>query len=536
MSPTTPIAPDEDPPEEAPDPDARAEVPPEPDADALQEEPSGPGAPDRSRFWRNPVRGVVRGVQFLDTRAAAARLFGPVRRSVPKAVLLFIACLGAGAAVAWLPTHDGLTAAGTRALFILVAATCLWVTEAIPAFAVGLLVIAANIILLGQPTADPLAGPGWERFVAPWGSPLLWLFFGGFVLAAGAARTGLDRRSARWILARFGEQPKRLLAGVMAIAFLGSMFMSNTATTAMMVGLLAPLLARLAPAAGEPADPLAKALVLGAAFAANIGGMTTLIGSPPNAIAAAALIGLHEVSFAEWMAISLPVGLLLAVGVWALLARRYRSRHARVDLTALLGGDGAPGVPRWKAKVAAVTVIGTIVMWLTTSLHGVPTAAIAVMPIAIFTVTGILEEGDIRGLSWDVLLLIAGGMSLGIAVSETGLAEWLVAALPVEAVGALGAALILAYVTTLMSNVMSNTAAANILVPIAVTIGGAAAPSVVIPVALAASAAMCLPISTPPNAIAYGTGAIATRDLVVNGLLVTLVAPGIAVLWVWLVT
>jgi sodium-dependent dicarboxylate transporter 2/3/5 len=209
-------------------------------------------------------------------------IFGALGIESPKRILIFIACgLVSLAVVLLLRRSPDLTPAARRALFILVFAGALWVTEAIPAYAVGILVIGLQIALLGRPGGVfAETARDWEQFVVVIGHPLVWLFFGGFVLAAGMARTGLDRQLASWVLTRFGDRPPALLLGIMAITFTLSMFMSNTATTAMILAMIAPLVASL-----DEDDPFVPGLLLGVAVAANLGGMGSLIGTPPNAIA-----------------------------------------------------------------------------------------------------------------------------------------------------------------------------------------------------------------------------------------------------------
>lgn len=493
------------------------------------------------RAWIVRAREQAR---HLDTREAASSLLHHARTPVWRAILKLVACVGFALGLAYGPQHQGLSAAGHHALFILLLASALWVSEAIATFAVGLTIIALNVALLGNPRGPFAPGntTAWVRFVAPWGDPLIWLFLGGFVLAAAASKVGLDRRCARWVLGRAGGSMRRLLAAVMGMTFVLSMFMSNTATAAMMLAMLAPLLR----AERERAAPLA----LGVAIAANLGGMGTIIGTPPNAIAAGALGAGQSVSFARWVMLGAPPALLLATLMWAFLCWRYPTR-APLDAEALAraldgdpaeeedeGDDGAPHqpTPAWHAPLVLLVLLITITAWLTSSLHGIPTPVVAIMPIALLTSARVLDAHDMRGLSWDVLLLLAGGLSLGVAVSETGVAAWLVEALPIEALGGLGVAVALAYLTGFLSNIMSNTAAANILIPITLAAVGTSSAHVVVAVALAASSAMCLPVSTPPNAIAYGTGALTTRDLLVAGLLLGALAPGLCLGWIVLVS
>lgn len=479
--------------------------------------------------WPKELRGSFEHSYLLDTRHAAATLLGPIKRSVPTALFKVIIGVALAALIAFVPEHAGLSEGGHRTLFTLILASWLWLTEAIPSFAVGLLVIALNVALLGSPQGVWAAGDvdAWVEFVAPWGSPLLWLFFGGFVLSAAASKTGLDRRFAGLVLTRFGDQPNAILAGVMLITFITSMFMSNTATAAMMLAMLAPLLHRYRE------DGFTRALVLGTAMAANIGGMGTIIGTPPNAIAAGALMATKPIGFAEWMLVGLPPAMLLGVLGWIYLIKAHPSSLSRVQLNFEVAEDdeSTDEIVPWQRNVAMLTILGTIIMWLTSSLHGIPNAVVAVMPIAILTVTGILDERDVRGLSWDVLLLLAGGLSLGVAVAKTGVADWLVSQLPISGLALLPLGIALAYLTSLLSNVMSNTATANILIPLAIALGQGQAAALVVPLALAASSAMCMPISTPPNAIAFETGLITTRQLMKAGLVVGLLSPILVVLW-----
>ena len=180
---------------------------------------------------------------------------------------------------------------------------------------------------------------------------------------------------------------------------------------------------------------------------------------------------------------------------------------------------------RWQLIVVSGTLMATIGLWLTSSWHGLPTAAVSFLPIVMLTSTGVLSAKDVRGLNYDVLFLMAGGLALGNVVTSTGLSDWIVGKLQVEFLSPLGLALVMAYLTVLLSNFMSNTAAANILIPLAVTMAAGFETSVAIAVALGASSAMCLPVATPPNAMVFATGRLRTWDLVRVGLVVGLVAP-----------
>ncbi len=419
--------------------------------------------------------------------------------------------------------------AARHAFFILLAGAGLWVSEAIPSYATALLLISLEIGLLGRPGGSFAEGINdWEIFVRPFGSPVIWLFFGGFVLAKGASRTGIDRRMASALLGRYGRRPTSALMILMGVAFVFSMFISNTAATATMIAVIAPLIATM-----DRDEPFAKAFLIGVPFAANLGGMGTLIGSPPNAIAAGALASTQPVDFTRWMMLGLPPALVLVGVIFVYLRIRYRPRMAKLDLRALEDGlDADDGAPDWHRPLVVVVFLLTVALWMTGALHGMPSTVVSFLPITAFTVFGVLRSAEIRELPWEVLLLLAGGLSLGVAVTKTGLAGWLVTELQLDTLGPLAIVMVLAFLTCSLSNVMSNTAAANILVPIGLAISHGS-PDLVVPIALAASAAMMLPVSTPPNAIAYSTGKIEGKDFIVGGAIVGVLGPLIATLWSW---
>jgi sodium-dependent dicarboxylate transporter 2/3/5 len=444
----------------------------------------------------------------------------------------FFLCLGIAFVTAWLAeAQAGLAPAPARMLFILVLAALLWLFEAIPAYAVGILVIALQILLLGDPERGIYAEQpdDWETFVVVLGNPLIWLFFGGFVLSSAVAKTGLDRALARRLLDVFGSSPPRLLFGVMACAMALSMIMSNTATTTMLLAVVVPVVAGFG-----TGNPYARGLLLGVPFAANLGGMGTIIGSPPNAIAAGALVYVPEaeVSFLGWMAYGLPPAIILFLIAWLYL--RYRYPDSDDEFASAMESERRPAEyrgPIWERRVTTGTLLATVILWMSGQWTGIPTAVVSFLPITVFTATGILKEADVRKIPWEILLLLAGGLALGNGVRDTGLADWLVDGIPLEGLGQFGAVLVLCYATVILSNLMSNTAAANVLVPIATALAVGFETLAVVPLALCASCAMCLPISTPPNAIAYGTGRLETSDFLTGGLLIGGVAPLVTVAW-----
>lgn len=470
------------------------------------------------------------------SRNEARRLLGLFEFSHVRAITTTALCLVLATVVAFVPEYTGLSEAGHRAMFVLIFCAGLWVTEAIPAFATSLLAIGCLIALLGRPDGVYATGPkDWEQFIRPWGSPLIWLFFGGFCLATSAEKTGLDRWLAARALGLFGQRPAMLLMGVMLVTAVLSMFVSNTATATLVLAMMTPLFA-----SRPKNDAVSKSLALGVAFAANLGGMGTVIGTPPNAIAAGLLVGSSTVNFAEWMLLAVPPAMVLLAIAWAYLVVSQLGRIAFQQQDELLfhAGSAADPTPRLKQIVVVGTFVVTVGLWITSPLHGLPTTLVSLVPIVVLTTTGILTGDDIRGLPWDILLLITGGLALGVAMDKTGLAAWAVGQLPIEGLSPLALAIGFGYATVIMSNLMSNTATANLVLPIAIAVLGAMKATggdtrMAVPIALAASTAMCLPISTPPNAIVYGGGHLKVTDLLSGGLLIGLISPPLVACWAW---
>lgn len=443
--------------------------------------------------------------------------------------------------IAYLPTYQGLGDEGRTTFFILLFAAGLWLSEAIPAFAVSFLIIALEIVLLGL---LPEEGNDWEKFLSPWASPLVFLFLAGFIMARAAAKTRLDIWMAKRVLFLVGNRPENIMTGMILVTFTLSMFISNTATAALIVSVLFPILATM-----HPDNPYKKGLLLAVTMAANIGGMGTIIGTPPNAIAAG-LLGADAPSFVGWMALALPPAVLLVVTLRFFLLRRYPSSEARIDLGALHGVDhtddtsgadaAAARVPSWKKSAVVLTFAVTVLIWLTGPLHSIPTTVVSFLPIVVFTMLGILDAEDIRSLNWDVIILIVGGLSLGSAVSGSGLADWIAALFAALTLPLLLLVPLFAYLVVALSNFMSNTAAANILLPlvsaVAVVLGESTPVLAVVTVALSASLAMCLPVSTPPNAIVFASGLLKSRDFWLMGMLAGVFGPLLILGWIYFVS
>lgn len=409
--------------------------------------------------------------------------------------------------------------------FITVLAIGLWVTEALPPFAVGIFIIA--MMLVGFSTDyvfEKSASP--ELFLDTWTSNVIWLLLGGFFLAEGMSMVELDRQLFRFTVKKFGSKPERLLLGLMMMTALASMVMSNTATTAMMVSSIIPLVHLLG-----KASPYSKALLTAIPASASVGGIGTIIGSTPNAIAVGALQekGI-SLTFIEWMAVGFPTGLFLVWLFWKFLCKRYDFSEVVLDLGKLPKRDGK--VDPAKRYAVIFTLLITVGMWLTEPFHGIPVAATSAIPIVLLTMTQVIHADQVRTLPWDTLMLVAGGLALGIGLVDVGLADIVmerVNSLPIHIVGVV---IIFCIIAVLVSNVMSNTAAAAILVPLGASLPGSYGIAVPVMVAISCSCALLLPVSTPSNAISYSTGLVDQKDFRLGGLFFIFLGPVLAFLTV----
>ncbi len=445
--------------------------------------------------------------------------------------------------VAFIPDY-GIDKNMTYTLFILLFAAGLWVSEAIPAFAVSLLVIALEMVLLGFNNFDFASGSKeWQVYLQPWSSPLIFLFLAGFIMAAAASKTKLDVWLAKKVLFFVGGRPHNIVSGLIAITYVLSMFVSNTATAAMMMTILLPLLTHI-----KESNPFQKAVLLSVVIGANLGGMATIIGTPPNAIAVG-ILGENAPSFIGWMALSLPPSILVVLILRFVILKVYPSSEPFIDLKSIKEVEHfddstkqfskIPTVPSWKKNVTVIIFSMTILLWLTGPLHHIPTTVVSLLPIIGFTLFGILDADDICKIRWDVIILIIGGLSLGLAVSKTGLDMWLANLISTDGMSILWIMFIFSYLVVVISNFMSNTAATNIMLPIiiaiAATISQEASYLAVVAVALSASFAMSLAVSTPPNAIVYSSKKVQSKDFLILGIITAIIGPVMVIGWLYLV-
>lgn len=421
---------------------------------------------------------------------------------------------------------NGLSEAGHMGLSIFFLAAIFWMFEPVPIYATSMLVILLQVLFLSSEgiylsditeTYNPDA---YTAFMGTLANPIIILFLGGFVLADAAVKYNLDLNITRILLKPFGSQPKYILLGLMSVTALLSAFMSNTATTAMMMTVIIPIIARM-----KPTDPLRIGLALSVPFAANIGGIATPIGTPPNAVVIGSLANQGiSIPFGNWMVLAVPLVLISLLVLWLLLLYMYKpeAKTIEIDMT------GKFNVSK-KALFLYAVFAFTVVLWVTESLHGVNSAIIAMIPVVFLTLTGVISKEDIRKLPWEVLWLVAGGISLGISMKSTGLAEWIVTSIDWGSFGTVTMILVFSAVAIAMSNFLSNTVTATLLAPLAISlaVSGVAGEGfnlviISLVIGVSASFAMVLPISTPPNAIAISTGFIETKHMAKPGLLIAI--------------
>ena len=426
-------------------------------------------------------------------------------------------------AIPYLVEFDGLSVAGHRIFSVFLLAIVLWVTEAIPLHATAALIILLEILLISDQALSSLPAefeaPPFSTFFASLAHPVLMLFLGGFFLADGAAKFRLDQNMARVLLRPFGDSPKRIMLGLMLITAVFSMFMSNTATTATLMAVVLPVIATLA-----PQDRLRTGLALSVPIAANIGGIGTPVGTPPNAIAVGQLTDAGiSISFVQWMVMAIPIMVVVLVFSWYVLTRLFPASEKSLTLTIDTTFDTSR-----PARIFYAVFALTVLLWMTEPLHGVSSSIVGFTPVVILLATRVFSSRDLQTIQWHVLWLVAGGIALGVGVNASGLDTWLVGLVSWETIGKLLLILTLAAVALLLSTFISNSATANLLVPIGLSLAlsdaVAAGPALVaFFIAIGASLAMALPVSTPPNAIAFSTGAVNTRDLAISGSIIGVV-------------
>lgn len=437
-------------------------------------------------------------------------------------VTLTLAVLGGVLAYTLAP--DDLGEPARRAGVIFVVAAIFWATEVVPLYATSLAVVAASVWLLagdiGLPNEPGPDGVLRARlFLSPFADNVILLFLGGLILSAAVSRQNLDAAVAARVLEPFIDRPLLLIYAVLGSTALFSMWMSNTATAAMMLAVLGPVLRRL-----EGRGKLPAAVALAVPLGANLGGIGTPVGTPPNAIALSALRAAgFEISFLRWMLMAVPLLVVLLLIAGLVLFLLFRDRPGAAPVAQRPGELSRPArlTPRgWATLLVLLLTIGG---WLTGELHGVPDGIIALTSAALLTLTGLATRDDVRNIEWSVLLLMWGGLTLGLAMQHTGLLG-LLARLPLTGLPGPLLASIVVLAAMFVSTFISNTATAALLTPVVLAFALPERGQLVVLGALGCSFALALPVSTPPNALAYATGRFHTRDMMLAGGLMSILA------------
>jgi solute carrier family 13 (sodium-dependent dicarboxylate transporter), member 2/3/5 len=445
-----------------------------------------------------------------------------------------------------LPAPSGLTVAGWHTAAVAVLMAVWWMTEAIPIPATAMLPLGL-FPLLGVLDAPNAA--------APFANELIFLFMGGFFLAVTMEKWGLHKRIALGIMSFVGTSPNRLILGFMlATAFL-SMWISNTATTAMMLPIALAVGEMFRRQDQEGPYEFGIALMLGVAYAASIGGIATLIGTPPNAVlagAASELLG-REIGFVEWMGVGLPVTVIMLPITWLLLTRfLFPPGELHGDASAVIETEReALGRPDRGERLTAIVFVLTALAWVMRSektIGGVTIPGIQTLSpnvrdstiamtaaVVLFILPANWRKGEFvldwktaKKIPWGVLVLFGGGLSLARAMDQSGLAAWIGSV--VGTLDAVPMILIVGFVATLvvfLTELTSNVATTSMAMPVmaGAAVGLGVAPlELMTTAALAASMAFMLPVATPPNAIVFGSGYITIPQMSRAGIVLNLVA------------
>jgi len=420
-----------------------------------------------------------------------------------------------------------------RTVTIFIVAAIFWATEVLPLYATSLCIVGMEILFLADkgglarmlPARVDIpedGGLNYTIFLSSFSSGIIILFMGGFLLSAAVTKHGLDRAIASRILQPFNNSPLLLIFGVLLITAFFSMWMSNTATTVMMLAIISPLVKAL-----PQEDKFHRAVILAVPFGANIGGIGTPIGTPPNAVALAALRQAgYEIGFVDWMLMAVPLATLLLVVAGLMLYVFFRPAK---DLV-LPPLEKPTEKISFKGRLTLIILGIAILLWLTGKMHGLASPAVALLAAAALTALGVLRKHDVDSIDWNVLILMWGGLSLGKAMEVTHLIGY-IEQLPIADLHGFALAAAIVVLSVVLSTFMSNTATAIVIVPMVIALMQPGSPvQMVILTALACSFAMAMPVSTPPNAIAFATGKVPVSALIRSGAIVSIICIAVLLL------
>ena len=440
-----------------------------------------------------------------------------------------------------LPSPEGLNSTAWTVAAIAVLMAIWWATEAIPVAVTALLPLALF----------PLLGiTSFEEAAVPYANKNIYLFLGGFILALGIESSGLHKRIALKMIIAVGSSGASLIGGFMLVAALISMWVMNTSTTLMLlpIGLaVCTVMADTIPGLSEKQKKdFDTALLLGIAYAATIGGMSTLIGTAPNIVFSSFMQDTYgvEISMLNWMMLGVPLAAVLLLGAWISLTKYVfkinfeASSESKLELKKILNEMGALS----KDEIRISIIFGLAVFaWVFRKLlvnfelfSGLTDAGIAIIAaILIFMTPSATKKGDLlkweksKDLPWGLLILFGGGLSLAAQISSSGLGIWIGESLivlstipPILLI--LAVATLIIFLTEITSNVTTTTTFLPVFGGVAIAIGILPV-SLTIPVCLAASCAFMLPVATPPNAIVYGSNKFTIATMMRAGIALNII-------------
>ncbi len=421
----------------------------------------------------------------------------------------------------------GISYKAHMSLAIFVGVALLWTTEAIPLPVTALLVPVLLTAFGIFETSEALL---------PFANPVVYLLLGGVMLAGAVHKTGFDKRMLYPFLIKSEGKIDKLLLSMMLVSAILSMWISNTAT----VALLAPFAISLSATVDdkESSKRLTTILLLGIGFAAVIGGLGTVIGSAPNAVASAIFAEQGSWTFIDWMMIGIPTSFILLFMTWKIILKVIPIPEVTVNIDSLKEGYHSLGPMSGGEKKTLTVFAFTIVFWVSGAsigeLFGFPSsfmssAIVSLLATVALFVTGTMKWEDARIVPWGVFLIIGAGLALGDAIVKTGAAEWITSGLFDVFFGmpVLVIILLIAFVVVGISNFLSNTASAAIFIPILMAFANAMGEDMrimVLPVALVLSLSFITPIGTPPITLIYSSGHITAKQLAKIGIIVTVPA------------
>ena len=479
---------------------------------------------------------IYEGFHLVETyhKMRHQRKYTPdTKRAVKIAIVAIVTLLLWNIPTEWYGIQN-LTVIQQRIIAIFAFATLMWILEIVSSWATSIAIIVMMLLFCSDSGIMPMVNEAevgkllsHKSVMASFADPVIMLFIGGFVLAIAATKTGLDAQLAKVLLKPFGTKSEMVLLGFLLITGLFSMFVSNTATAAMMLTFLAPVFRQLPPE-GKGRIALAMSIPV----AANLGGMGTPIGTPPNTIALKYLNdpeGLNlGLGFGQWMMFMFPLVVVLLFISWRLLLKFFPFTQKTVELK--IEGGMEKG---FQSKVVIFTFILAIVLWLSDQFTGINANTVAMIPFCIFALTGVINKRDLEQINWSVIWMVAGGFALGHGLNASGLAANAVESIPFGNLSPLLILILGGAICYLLSNFISNSATAALLMPILAIVCGAmgdklapigGTPTVLIGVAIAASSAMILPISTPPNALAFATGYVKQNEMARMGIIMGIIS------------